>query len=272
MSKDFADLPGLVQVTANTHAAMLEAALPGKLAAYWVVGSAALGDFVPGRSDVDFVAATKCPLASEDVEALRRVHRALRGRRMLAGLDGWYVPAAGLAGDSGALATCARFNEGKFCGGRPFAPNSPDGWVLRQYGVRVQGEGPEPAYAVDWDAMLRGMAENIDTYWRKWVRDSRGLSARGAALLLSPRATEWGVLGVARLYYTFRERDVTSKTSAGEYALEHLPERWRGIVLRALETRRRGGPRRAPSMRRRRETLDFMEFMLGECARLYPVG
>lgn len=266
MTKDFADLPALAQVTANTHIAMLERALPGRLAGYWVVGSAALGDFVSGKSDVDFVAFTAGPLAPEDTETLRRIHRSLHRKHMLAGLDGWYVPADGLAGSPAPPPDALRFNGGAFRAKKPFVTDTPDGWVLRQHGVRAAGEGPGPEYATDWNALLRGVAENLNGYWRGWVLGSRGLTPRSLKLLVSPQACEWGVLGITRLYYTLRERDVTSKTGAGGYALQTLPQRWHGIVREALEIRTGSALRTALSANRRRETLAFMEFILGECA------
>ncbi|MDZ5016954.1 DUF4111 domain-containing protein, partial [Clostridium perfringens] len=49
---------------------------------------------------------------------------------------------------------------------------------------------------------------------------------------------EWGVLGVSRLYYTFKERDITSKIGAGEYALQNLPERWHKIINESMRLRK----------------------------------
>jgi hypothetical protein len=272
MSKDFTDLPGLAQVTASTHVAMLETALPMRLAAYFVVGSAALGDFVTGRSDVDFIAVMHNAPTPAETRMLARIHRAMRGRPMLAEPDGWYVPAEGPAGNADALSACERFNGGKHLGGQRFDLNSPDGWVLRQYGVRAIGEGAALGYQVDWEALLAGIMQNLDAYWRRWVRESRGITQKALALLVSPGAAEWGVLGISRLYYTFREHNIISKAGAGGYALEHLPEQWHGVIREALMIRCGEAPRLKPSLLRRRETLAFMDFMLEECARAYRSG
>jgi hypothetical protein len=71
------------------------------LAALWAHGSLALGDFQPGRSDLDLVALTEAPLASAQQQGLLRVHQALHGQEPLAEkLHCSYVDRSGL-GDTG---------------------------------------------------------------------------------------------------------------------------------------------------------------------------
>lgn len=66
----------------DVFAADVSRALP--LVALWAHGSLALGDFQPGRSDIDLVALIAEPLAGAHRQDLRRVHEALRGRFPLA--------------------------------------------------------------------------------------------------------------------------------------------------------------------------------------------
>jgi Nucleotidyltransferase domain len=54
------------------------------LDALWVHGSLALGDFQPGRSDIDLVALTATTLSDPHRRDLQRVHEALRGEMPLA--------------------------------------------------------------------------------------------------------------------------------------------------------------------------------------------
>jgi Nucleotidyltransferase domain len=54
------------------------------LAALWAHGSLALGDYQPGRSDLDLVALTEAALSSAQVQDLRRMHEALHGQVPLA--------------------------------------------------------------------------------------------------------------------------------------------------------------------------------------------
>jgi hypothetical protein len=55
---------------ATARLAALDAAAPGLVAAFWLTGSAAAGDWWPERSDVDFVAATARPPEPADLDAL----------------------------------------------------------------------------------------------------------------------------------------------------------------------------------------------------------
>jgi hypothetical protein len=61
-----------------------EASGVAPLAAMWAHGSLALGDFQPGRSDLDLVALTEATLTSAQEQGLRRVHEALHGQEPLA--------------------------------------------------------------------------------------------------------------------------------------------------------------------------------------------
>lgn len=47
----------------------------------------------------------------------------------------------------------------------------------------------------------------------------------------------WGVLGVARLHYTVATSRITSKTAAGQYALDVFDRRWVPIVSEAIRLR-----------------------------------
>lgn len=68
------------------------------------------------------------------------------------------------------------------------------------------------------------MRDNLNSYWLKWVNSCRRFTSIGyIALLVSLKTIEWGVLGVSRLYYTFNEKNITSKVGAGEYALKTVP-------------------------------------------------
>jgi len=52
------------------YLAAFDARHPGRLTGLYLVGSIALGDFKPGRSDIDVVVVTSDPLALGDVEQI----------------------------------------------------------------------------------------------------------------------------------------------------------------------------------------------------------
>jgi hypothetical protein len=68
------------------------------LAALWAHGSLALGDFQPGRSDLDLVALVAATITGPQRDELKRVHEALISELPLADkLHCSYVPRSGLA-------------------------------------------------------------------------------------------------------------------------------------------------------------------------------
>lgn len=262
-------LPPLVQVTAQTHISMLEAALPGLQESYYVVGSAALGDFRPGTSDVDFVALLRRRPSPADIGKLKAMHGKLNDTRILARLDGIYIAGEDLG--ASAEVQCHKFNSGRCYGVRSFDIHSPDGWVWKSCGVCMSGRRPEDLpFSVDWVGLRQGMLANLDAYWRRWARACRGRRpVLALGLYFRPALAEWGVLGISRLYFSFRKQAVASKAEAGEYALRHLPEKWHKILREALSIRSGGcAPQYNSVVKLRNDALEYVEFMIEECRRI----
>lgn len=75
-------LPDVVRPLLGRFAADAGGALP--LTALWAHGSLALGDYQPGRSDLDLIALIESAPSGEQVQDLLRVHQALHGQLPLA--------------------------------------------------------------------------------------------------------------------------------------------------------------------------------------------
>jgi hypothetical protein len=72
------DLPEDVCNATREHLRALDATAPGLVAGLYLTGSVTLGDFLPGRSDIDFMAFTTRPPTDPDVVALlAEVHASL---------------------------------------------------------------------------------------------------------------------------------------------------------------------------------------------------
>ena len=67
-------LPAPAAQVADDLLARLDRALPGHIEGFYVVGSACMGAFLEGRSDVDFVALVKGELSRADLARLGAVH------------------------------------------------------------------------------------------------------------------------------------------------------------------------------------------------------
>lgn len=254
--------PG-ARLVLERYFALLNSRLPDLLDAFYLHGSACLGAFRPGLSDVDFLAVARAEITPEQLSILREIHRSLQRKYPRTILDGLYALRADLM--EGGAARCLRFNEGIFQGYQSFHVHSADAYLLKQKGIALWG--PEPAslpYETDWNTLIANMKENLNTYWRRWVRDCRRFGTyRFAGSFLSPRLIEWGVLGISRLYYTFREGDIISKAGAGEYALTTVPRKWHGIVGEALQLRQGRKPVDCfPAWRWRRNALNYIEYII----------
>lgn len=67
-------IPAIANEICGRFHAAFEARCPGRLRGLYLVGSIALDDFQPGRSDVDFVSVTREPVTCDDVAP---IHAAL---------------------------------------------------------------------------------------------------------------------------------------------------------------------------------------------------
>ncbi|HEU4578209.1 MAG TPA: aminoglycoside adenylyltransferase domain-containing protein [Polyangiaceae bacterium] len=80
---------------------------------------------------------------------------------------------------------------------------------------------------------------NLVEYWRPWTTQYRN----GPSSLDGDDAMVcWGVLGVSRLHYTIHTGRITSKTGAGQHALERFEPRWHRIIAEALRLRAEPAP------------------------------
>lgn len=246
----------------SAYARLVDDHLPDRIRGLYLTGSLALGDYRPGRSDIDFVAVSDTALQPSELGALQRVHtelqRTMRGPR----LDGvyltWPALAAAPVGLSVPYCLCGQF-EAK----GDFAVNPVTWCILDRHPLPLRG--PTKPFVFHDEQMLREWCrESLLSYWGSWVCSARGYGVH-RLYSLSRELTVWGVLGVARPHATIWTGDMISKTAAGEYALDVFPSRWSAIVREALAGR--GGGGRSSYLNcfaRRRDTLAFMEYVISD--------
>jgi hypothetical protein len=114
---------------ARMYLRLVDTMLPERVVGFYVVGSAALGEHRPGRSDVDFVAVLDRHLEPSELVTLRFFHLLSvlncavpavgRGHSPLTGTcNGVFVLAADLEKPVGGIAPVASHTAGNFCLGR----------------------------------------------------------------------------------------------------------------------------------------------------------
>ena len=214
--------------------------LPGWITGFYVVGSAALGEFVPNRSDVDFVACVSGRVPAR-IARLRAVQIAAGLRTLRRGLGGMpngvFVREQDMSRPVTTIEPVAAHVGGQLTVGKAFDVNPVTWKVLASHSLRFRGPevaalgiDPEPDRLKQWNR------ENLDTYWRWWGekggRQTNSLSIRRYG---RPWAVAWGTLGAPRLHCTIATGEVIGKRSAGEYALQVFDAEWHPIIRRGLD-------------------------------------
>lgn len=183
----------------------VERVAEGRLAAVYLVGGVALGDFSHRQSNIDLVVVCDPPLAPAEVSALGRAERQLQrsGRPAAVWYTGWDEIADGPVGDPAARAALET----------PLTRA-----MLREEAVAYMGP--------DWPVVAFD-----EGGYRDWCRRSlEALVADRHGLLVMRRDVSPLVLQAARLAQGAATGRVFSKSEAGETALSLLPAHFRRIL------------------------------------------
>lgn len=231
---------------AASYLRLADRLLPGRITGFYLVGSAALGAFRPGRSDIDFVAVLDGPLDRSELRRLRAVHlgSGLRsGARALATGDlalpgtcnGVYVPKAELAKPVSQVRPAASHTGPGFAVGSAFDVNPVVWKTFKDHGIARRGPAPadleldpEPETLRQWNV------DNLNGYWRRWADAASRGKPPAKSFTPSRWVRAWAVLGPPRLHHTVLTGEVISKEQAGLYAMDTFGPRWRPVIADAL--------------------------------------
>ncbi|MFC4006436.1 aminoglycoside adenylyltransferase domain-containing protein [Nonomuraea purpurea] len=271
-----------IDAIVETYLSVADTEAPGLVEGLYLEGSAALGDYRPGTSDVDFVAVTT---AEPPFEVLERIHLRLGAYPF----EGVYLTWDDLNRDPSELGVRPRAHAGRL--NRRGGVNPITWHTLAQHGLTCRG--PKPDELEIWNdpgALAAWTDDNLDLYWRRLVARASRLASPWGLTCLGAYGAMWVVTGVARLHYTLSTGEITSKTGAGLHALEAFPERWHQVVNEALRLREDdsalpslagavsgladhfGTPRRslyASPFERRRDVLAFADEVIKSAHALY---
>ncbi|MCK2217780.1 DUF4111 domain-containing protein [Actinomadura sp. ATCC 31491] len=218
-----------IDAIVEMYLSLADAEAPGLVEGLYLEGSAALDDYHPTTSDVDFVAVTS---AAPPVEVLTRIHTNLGVHPF----EGVYLTWDDLRSNPCGLGARPQAHAGKL---NPRGGVNPVTWhTLARHGVTCRG--PKPGEIEIWSdpAVLAAWTDdNLDRYWRRLVSRAASPVRAWSLAALGGYATVWIVTGISRLHYTLATGELTSKTGAARYALQAFPERWRRVVREALRLR-----------------------------------
>ena len=214
----------------------VDQALPGYVRSLYVVGSAALGAWQPGASDVDSVIITSRPATDDDLAQLAKIHAELPRSPHF---DGVYLePALARSWPTDARAVPFVVN-GEFKTDQPCGELTPVLWLtLQRYGIPVRGPAvAELGVRVDPEQLRRYNLDNLREYWQSTVATFPSeLAGLAPDAVMDGKIVPWFVLGPARLHYTLAHGDIISKAAAGEYLAQLFPE-YADLAHRAIRWR-----------------------------------
>ncbi|XVU29673.1 nucleotidyltransferase domain-containing protein [Actinoplanes sp. CA-054009] len=221
----------IAEDVAHRYLALADERLPGFVAGLHIVGSAAIGAWQPGVSDVDTVILTSRPASPDDLAALAEIHTAM-GRPCFDGVylspelaevwpdDRRPVPFA----VGGALVT-----------DRPCGELTPVVWlILQKYGIAVRG--PAPEVRVDHENLRLYLLDNLGGFWHGQAEQIAGALPAITDEVLDAEIVTFHVLGPARLHYTLAHGDIVSKSAAGDYLAKLFPE-YAALAAKAVRWR-----------------------------------
>jgi hypothetical protein len=207
----------------TTYRKLLDSALPGLVEGVYLTGSAALGDWHSGRSDLDILVTTAGHLDDNALDALAKLHAATQHPPYT---DALYVPSAQVGrrqpSDFTGFPSAV---EGQF---RRAGHNPPPiVWaILDRHGITISGPkaaelsaGPNPQWLREWNL------HNLRTYWHEWAAHARGrLAERMPDAPLPAAVVAHSLLGPGRLHYTIATGGIVSKTNSADYTARHFPD------------------------------------------------
>ncbi|ACK81923.1 nucleotidyltransferase domain-containing protein [Methylorubrum extorquens] len=220
---------------ADTLLAVVDAAVPDFVEGLYLVGSAALGDFRPLLSDVDFVAVSRTRPRDGKLAALAEAHARLALEQPIPALDGIYLAWDDLQDGPDGIPDGPGVQQGLFfeSGCHDWHPLT---WsVLGASAITIRG--PLCAGTGLWcgAADLEQWAlASVDRCLGTWLEPDE---AEGATLLAAD-GVERAVLGMCRLHYILATGVVPSKSNAGLYGLITFQPAWHRIIDEALRIRR----------------------------------
>ena len=260
-----ATIPPEIQTQLDDFLTQVNTTLPGLLNGFYLYGSIALEAFHPQKSDIDFLAIINRPCTETDIRQLADIHQIIATHYPVNPMAGCYVQKTVTGTIPVEVDTCPSYFDGAMHPLEPHDINLVTWWILKNHGITLQGIDIQSfAPDVKWEVLIRAMRENLNSYWHAWAHHPKR-----ALFLLSDWGIEWSVLGVLRLYYSFREAGVTSKSGAGEYALLQLPEQWHPLIQHALVLRNERVTSYKNRLTRQQDTRQFLRFVIAKCNEMF---
>jgi len=226
-SEDAAAIPLVQAVHAES-----QLALGDDFVGMLLLGSLALGDFDPLRSDVDFLVVTRTQPNPAQFENLRTLHARIRTSTLpfASNYEGVYIPLANLRRYRPDDAHAWLGSDGHFA----WETQGAD-WILQRHVARERGlvvSGPHPHDLIDAVSAaerMRACAALLQEWWAPKLADPHDLR--------DAEYQSYAILTMCRARYTLATAEIAGKPLAARWMAERSDARTAAAISAALHWR-----------------------------------
>ncbi|WP_019909813.1 nucleotidyltransferase domain-containing protein [Paenibacillus sp. HW567] len=212
------------------------------IAAVYIYGSVALGDYIEGSSDIDFIAILREPLNISDIQAISAAHREVENVFPQADIMGAYLLDNDLGKPQSEISPLITYyNKHVHSNGYGADINPITWWTLKNHGIKVFGSEQSLNYEVEIKSLLGYVIDNLNNYWVTWIERLEKqllLSDQERFTKQLDESVEWCTLGMLRQLYTIKEHNIKSKVEAGYYGITTVPQHWHRLIYEAINIKR----------------------------------
>jgi len=230
------------------------AILGDNLFGMYLFGSLASGDFDTETSDIDFVVVTHAAVDAATQAELGQVNTRIQasGSPWAAKLEGSFLPLHVFEDFNPACTMYPTIGMGGRYGlDHKGIEHALQRFLLREDGIALAGPAPRSFIApVSPDALKAETLDVLHGWWQAQLDNPVRLRRRGYQA--------YAVLTMCRALYTLETGWLVSKPHAARWARQRLPERWHGLIDRAVVWRESDG------VDDFNQTLELIGWMLGE--------
>lgn len=270
-------IPKTVEKTMNTLCNAL-ARNNANIESVYLYGSVALGDFIEGSSDIDFITILREAPTKSDIETISAAHKELENMLPQADIIGAYLLRSDLGKQQSEITSLVTYYDRQVhTNGSGSDINPITWWILKNHAIRVYGPPQILDYEVDIQAVVKFVINNLNTYWASWIH--RLENQRTQIHLADPEsitrqldeAVEWCTLGMLRQLYTLQEHDIKSKVQAGYYGISVIPQQWHELIYEAIYIKRQLSQRYYHSNEKRlTDLVALLRYIHAEANRCIP--
>ncbi len=253
----------------NEYSTAVENLLGEDLLGIYLTGSIALNAYHENKSDIDFTTLIKNQLDEKQIFELSIIHKDIFKKYPKNAFEGHYITPEELGKNPTQINPVVSYYNGKI--NKSYHGINIVTWVtLKKHGVNIRGlPVKDLLFETSENELLIYVINNINSYWKQWLTDSKKLFSYKGLYSLTGSAVEWVVLGISRMYYTLLTNDITSKDSVVDYIIKKAPREYHRIILEAAFIRTKKGKKQYFSaFIRRKDMIAYLEKMIIECNEL----